>query len=166
MRITDMLLPEFDREMAATRKLLDRVPDGKGAWKPHSKSYTLGDLAVHVATLPYWGEVTFSATEFDYTDKVGKEMARKFEGATQLLSLFDRHAAAARAKLVPLADNDWSTPWTFKYNGQVIFTKPRYETYRSDTLNHLVHHRAQLGVYLRMQDVPLPNLYGPTADEQ
>lgn len=166
MTITELLLPEFDREMANTRKLLARVPGDKGAWKPHARSYSLGDLAVHVATLPYWGEETFRNTEFDYTEEVARSMARKFEGTEKLLALFDRHLAPARAALLPLTDADWATPWTFKYQGQVIFTKPRYETYRTDTLNHLVHHRAQLGVYLRLNDVPLPNLYGPTADEQ
>lgn len=164
--ITELLLPEFDREMTSTRKVLERVPEAKSAWKPHPKSYSLGDLAVHVATLPYWGTVTFRDAEFDYTEKVAAEMARKFEGTRALLAMFDRYAAEARGELLKVTDAAWSAPWTFKYQGQVVFTKARYETYRTDTLNHLVHHRAQLTVYLRLNDVPLPNLYGPTADER
>lgn len=166
MSTTDLLLPEFDREMASTRKVLERVPEAKSAWKPHPKSFSLGDLAVHVATLPYWGTVTFRDTEFDYTEQVAKELARKFEGTKALLTMFDNNAASARGELLKMTDAGWSVPWTFKYQGQVVFTKPRYETYRTDTLNHLVHHRAQLTVYLRLNDVPLPNLYGPTADER
>ncbi|HET7024412.1 MAG TPA: hypothetical protein VFI39_04335 [Gemmatimonadales bacterium] len=93
-------------------------------------------------------------------------MARKFEGTGALLAMFDRYAAEARGDLLKVTDTAWSALWTFKYQGQVVFTKARYETYRTDTLNHLVHHRAQLTVYLRLNDVPLPNLYGPTADEK
>lgn len=166
MTITELLLPELDRELAGTRKTLERVPEAKAAWKPHPKSYSLGDLAVHVATLPYWGVVTCRDTGFDYTEEVAKQLARKFEGTKALLAMFDANAAAARQELLKMGDADWSVPWTFKYQGQVVFTKPRYETFRTDTLNHLVHHRAQLTVYLRLNDVPLPNLYGPTADEQ
>lgn len=164
--ITELLLPEFDREMASTRKVLERVPDAKGAWKPHPKSFSFGDLAVHVATLPYWGTVILRDNEFDYTEQVAKEMARKFEGNKALLAMFDRYAAEARGQLLKVAEAGWSEPWTFKYQGQAISTKPRYECYRGDMLNHLVHHRAQLTVYLRLNDVPVPNLYGPTADEQ
>jgi uncharacterized damage-inducible protein DinB len=163
MPISDMLLPEFDHEMATTRKLLERVPDGHFDWKPHGKSFSLGQLAQHVATLPWWGQVTLQQTEFDAA--ANPQLAPVTTRAA-LLDLFDRHAAATRQALNGKTDAELMAPWALKNAGTTVFSMPKVTVWRSFVMNHLVHHRGQLSVYLRMQDVPLPAMYGPSADEQ
>ena len=162
MPIADSLLPEFDHEMTVTRKLLERVPEGQLAWKPHEKSMSLGQLAQHVATIPLWGDVTLSRTEFDLASE---PQAPPMAGRAEMLEAFDRHVAAARAALVGKGDGELMAPWALKRSGSTIFSMPRTAVWRSFVMSHLIHHRAQLGVYLRMHDVPLPSVYGPSADE-
>ena len=163
MAIADMLLPEYDHEMATTRKLLERVPDGHFDWKPHGKSYSLGQLAQHVATLPWWGLVTLQQTEFDVA---ANPPLAPVATRVALLDLFDRHCAATRQALTGKTDAELMAPWALKNDAATIFSMPKVTVWRSFVMNHLVHHRGQLSVYLRMQDVPLPAMYGPSADEQ
>ena len=162
MAMIEAMLAEFDHEMTLTRKLLERVPDGSFEWKPHAKSMSLGQLAQHVATIPMWGSMTLSRTELD----VGA--ADPLPAATtraDLLAGFDRHVTETRATLVRTADAELMTPWTLKSGGHTVFSMPKAVVWRSFVLSHLIHHRGQLSVYLRMHDVPLPSIYGPSADE-
>jgi uncharacterized damage-inducible protein DinB len=164
MRIAELLLPEFDREMTTTRKTLERVPDDKFGWKPHGKSFSMGDLASHIANMVMWTVDTMDRTEFDLSSVTPEEMNRTAKDRAELLAWFDRNAAAARAVL-DKPDADYQVPWTLRHGGQVFFTLPRYDCVRSFCFNHVVHHRAQLGVYLRLNDIPVPGAYGPSADE-
>lgn len=163
--IKDALLPEFDHEMATTRRLLERVPEAELAWKPHDKSMTLGQLSGHLANLPMWCSAVLSATFFDVA--AGGEEVRSKDPASRaaLLEDFDRKVAAARASLAQVTDPDMMVPWSLKQGDHVIFTLPRISAIRSFVMNHSIHHRGQLTVYLRLKDVPLPPIYGPTADE-
>jgi len=156
-----MLLPEFDQEAAATRLLLERVPGKDATWKPHPKSASLGDLAVHVANLTAWLGMTLTSTELDLA--VSPHPA-PFTTVEALLATFDINVASSRAALVKASDADFAGPWSLKSGDQVYFTLPRAVVVRSFVLSHLIHHRAQLGVYLRLRDVPLSPCYGPTAD--
>lgn len=162
MPIVDALLPEFDHEMTVTRKLLERVPEDQLAWKPHQKSYSLGQLAQHVAQLPSWGPITLNESE---TDIAGSQPPQQAASRADLLQQFDHNVAAARAALVSKSDAELMVPWTLKREGHAIFSMPKTSVWRSFVMNHLIHHRAQLGVYLRLKDVPLPSMYGPSADE-
>lgn len=163
MALVDMLLPEFDHEMATTRRLLERVPDDRLSWTPHAKSFTLAQLAQHVATIPMWGTMTLTSNELDLAGGFTNPPA---ESRTALVKLFDENAARARSELTGKTDAELMAPWTLKRGADIIFSMPKASVWRSFVMNHLVHHRAQLSVYLRMQDVPLPAMYGPTADEQ
>jgi uncharacterized damage-inducible protein DinB len=166
MLIADLLLPEFDNEISVTRRVLERVPDGDGEWKPHEKSFSMGHLAQLVARLPGWTTMMMSQTEIDIAPVDGPKFpGYSYETTATLLAEFDRNAAGARAALAGASDADFEVPWTLKAAGQVVMTQSRYAMLRSMVLNHLVHHRAQLGVYLRLVDVPVPQMYGPTADE-
>jgi uncharacterized damage-inducible protein DinB len=160
MSIAEGLLPEFDQEMATTRKLLERVPSDKGPWKPHPKSFPLGHLAQLVATMPGWLTQTLRDTEVDLAASSGYS----FETTETLLGEFDRHVREAREALTSAKDADFTVPWSLKNGNRVLFTAPRGVVVRSH-MNHLIHHRGQLSVYLRLNDVPLPSIYGPTADE-
>lgn len=167
MRISEMVLPEFDHEMANTRKVLERVPDGKGDYKPHSKSFSLGHLAQHVSRLPGWTARTLDNTEFDVAPASGSVFpGYSNEKTAKLLTDFDKNVGDARAAIARTTDEEFQVPWSFKRAGRVIFTMPRYGVLRSMMLNHLIHHRAQLQVYLRLNDVPVPGMYGPSADER
>jgi len=167
MPIADLLLPELDNEIAVTRRVLERVPDGKGEWKPHEKSFPLAHLAQLVARMPSWMGMTLARTELDIAPVDGPKFAGySIETTATLLAEFDKNAADARAALTRATDEELDVPWTLKAGGHVVMTKSRYEIVRWMVLNHLVHHRAQLGLYLRMLDVPVPQMYGPTADER
>jgi uncharacterized damage-inducible protein DinB len=148
--------------MTLTRKLLERVPEDRLAWKPHAKSYSLGQLAQHVATVPMWGEVTINQSEFDVG---GGSPPSQVETRSALLSMFDANAARTRAALVGKTDAELMAPWALKNGGKTIFSMPKAVVWRSFVMSHLIHHRGQLSVYLRMQDVALPSIYGPSADE-
>lgn len=164
MTIAELLLPEFDREMASTRKVLERVPDAKFGWKPHAKSFSMGDLASHIANMVTWTVDTMNKPEFDLDSVSMEEMNRAARDRAQLLEWLDRNAAGARAALNK-PDAAYIVPWTLRKGTQVFFTRPRYECVRDFCFNHIVHHRAQLGVYLRLNDIAVPGAYGPSADE-
>jgi len=160
MTIADTVLPEFDFEMATTRRVLERVPADRFAWKPHAKSRSLLELATHVSELPRWG-VRFEKDNFT----VGSEKAPVHATTADLLSRFDANVAAGRAALERAPDDAMRSDFAvLKPNGEVFFHGPRQSLVRSALISHLVHHRGQLTVYLRLCDVPLPSVYGPTAD--
>lgn len=161
MTIIEALLPEFEQEMTTTRRLLERVPGDKGSWKPHPKSFALGHLAQLVAWMPGWVTNTLRETNLDLAGAPGYS----FETTETLLGVFDRNVQEARAALSSAKDSDLSVPWSLKRGDRVLFTAPRGTVVRTH-LNHLIHHRGQLSVYLRLNDVPLPSIYGPTADER
>jgi uncharacterized damage-inducible protein DinB len=161
MTIAQTLLPEFDQEMATTRRLLERVPDDKATWKPHEKSFSLGHLAQLVARMPGWNTQAMNATELDLASFTGYS----HEKTATLLVEFDRNVREARAALAAASDDDFQVPWSLKAGDRVFMTLPRGAVVRQN-INHLIHHRGQLSVYLRLVDVPLPSIYGPTADEK
>lgn len=165
MTIQEMLLPEFDREMGLTRQILERVPEGKDSWKPHQKSFAMGDLSLHLATLPMWVVSTMKQTELDLNPPGGPGFTPpKYESVAATLRSFDEIVKAARAAIAGASDGELMVVWTLKGGGHSIFSMPRVAVLRSFVFNHMIHHRAQLGVYLRLNDVPLPPMYGPTAD--
>jgi uncharacterized damage-inducible protein DinB len=160
MSIAEKLLPEFDLEMATTRRLIERVPTEKGEWKPHAKSFSLGHLAQLVATMPDWLTRMIREPDID----LGKGDGYSYESTETLVGKFDANVRGAREAIASAKDPTFDEPWSLKMHGQVLFTQPRGEAVRQ-TINHLIHHRGQLTVYLRLVDVPLPSIYGPTADE-
>lgn len=162
MPMVDALLPEFDHEMTTTRKVLERVPEDRFDWKPHPKSYTMGQLAQHVATIPMWGRVTLTETELDLG---GGAPPPQMRTRAELLAAFDENAAGTRAALAGKTDGELMVPWTLRNAGHTVFSMPRAAVWRGFVLSHMIHHRAQLSVYLRMNDIPLPAMYGPSADE-
>jgi uncharacterized damage-inducible protein DinB len=166
MSISRALLFEFDHEMANTRKTLERVPDDKFSWKPHEKSMSLGGLATHLANIPSWTAQTFDRDELDIAPP-GQPPYRLDEAKSTaaLLEAFDKNVTSARAALEAATDENWQGKWSLLMTGKTIFTLPRTAVMRGFVMNHLIHHRAQLGVYLRLLDVPVPSIYGPSADE-
>src|SRR5215216_3050443 len=150
--------------MTVTRKVLERVPDGQFDWKPHQKSMSLGQLAQHVATIPTWGNVAMSQPDYDLANDQRPGSGQLLTRA-EILSLFDRNVSDARTALIGKGDGEMMAPWALKRGGQTIFSMPKASVWRSFVMNHLIHHRAQLGVYLRLLDVPVPAMYGPSADE-
>jgi uncharacterized damage-inducible protein DinB len=167
MAIAESILPEFDHETATTRTLLERVPQEKADWKPHPKSMSLGQLAVHIANLPRWTSITLERTEFDTNPPGGQALTSPpFQSSAQLLQAYDENVKAARALVARTSDGEFMVAWTLKNGGRNLFSMPRAAVLRSFVLNHAVHHRGQLSVYLRLLDVPLPSIYGPTADTQ
>ena len=161
MTIGESLLPEFDQEMATTRRVLERVPSENGEWRPHPKSFPIAHLAQLVATMPGWLPRIVGDTHIDLAAGGGYTI----EKTETLLAQFDELVAAARASFQKARDQDFDVPWSLKMGEQVLFTLPRRDVVRQ-TINHLVHHRGQLTVYLRLLDVPVPSIYGPTADEK
>jgi|SRR5215813_4985689 len=165
MAISDALLPEFDHEMANTRKTLERVPDDKFTWKPHEKSSAMGALASHLANLPGWANATLDQDSFDLAPGGEQVRIEQLNSTAAVLETFDSNVAKARAAIVTASDQHMFEPWRLLSNGNQIFSLPRAAVLRSFVLNHMIHHRAQLGVYLRLNDVPVPSIYGPSADE-
>jgi uncharacterized damage-inducible protein DinB len=162
MPFTQTLLPEFEEEMKNTRKLLERVPDGSFDYQPHPKSMTLGRLASHVAEIPGWSVVTLDTELLEMTPDMKPEV---LSTRAELLKKFDKGVADARGKILAATDEQWGKTWTFKYAGQTIISMPRAAVMRTSIMNHLIHHRAQLGVVLRLNNVAIPGMYGPSADE-
>jgi uncharacterized damage-inducible protein DinB len=160
MTIADTLLPEFDQEMATTRRLLERVPTGKGPWKPHPKSFPLGHLAQLVAWMPGWIANTLRETALD----LATAPRYSFETTETLLREFDKNVRAARDALQASRDADYAETWSLTHGSRVLMAAARGTVVRMH-INHLIHHRGQLTVYLRLNDVPIPPIYGPTADE-
>lgn len=162
----DFYLPEFDHEMETTRRVLARVPEARAEWRPHSKSRPLGELAQHVANLVGFGELIVRQTERDVAPPGGPPVVSvPFTTSAALLQSFDANVASARAAIAGATDADLMVSWSLKRGGVPFFTLPRAAVLRSFLLSHLIHHRGQLSVYLRLLDVPLPAIYGPTADE-
>ena len=166
MALSEALLPEFDHEMANTRKSLERVPEAKFDWKPHQKSGTLGWLASHLAVLPSWTTITIEQDALDIAPPGAPPYEMPVATSRQaVLDMFDTNVAAARAAIAGASDEHLLKPWTLLSGGNTVFTMPRIAVLRSFIMNHNIHHRAQLGVYLRLNDVPVPAIYGPSADE-
>ena len=163
MRICEAVLPEFDQEMSNTRKTLERIPEDKLSWKPHDKSMTLGRLAGHIVELVGWANTSITTDSLNVTmDKYQPVVATSRQ---QILELFDKSVKESRAAIAGATDEHMMQPWTLAFNGQTVFTMPRAAVLRMSCFNHIIHHRAQLGVYLRLNNVPVPALYGPSADE-
>lgn len=162
MSISQMLLPEFDQEMAGTRKMLERLPDGQFDYQPHPKSMTMGRLASHVAEMAGWGGHTLSTELLELPAGMQPYSATTRQ---ELLDMFDKNVVETRALLEKASDEDWQKTWTMKFGGKTILSMPRVAVWRGVVMNHLIHHRAQLSVYLRLVDVEIPGMYGPSADE-
>lgn len=163
MAINDLLVMELDSEVPATRKALERVPITPD-FAPHPRSMKLGDLAPHLAQLPYFGLAVVTQPSFDFAD--WKYPPVTLESGAQLAAVFTAAIGQLRPALAAVPDSAWNEPWKLIWDGNVVFEGPRFVAYRQMFLNHLVHHRAQLGTYLRQGGVPVPSTYGPTADEQ
>lgn len=163
MGINDLLLSEFDEEMKKTRRALERVPAGKSDFVPHPKSMPLGRLAPHVAQLAGFGLTVLTEPGLDFSQRSYTPLA--FESAAELVRIFDEGTARVRRALENVPDNAWTESWQLSLQGKTIFKGTRFLAYREMFINHLVHHRAQLGVYLRLNNEPVPATYGPSADE-
>jgi uncharacterized damage-inducible protein DinB len=160
--IREGLLAEFDHEIGTTRKLLERLPDDKLSWKPHDKSMSLGSLATHLGNLPVWGGAILNEPSHDLDAAPPGTEARSSRAA--ILEHFDEAARRTRGWL-DKTDGELTAPWALKRGGQSLFSMPRVAAFRTFVLYHMVHHRGQLSVYLRLNDVPVPSIYGPSADE-
>jgi uncharacterized damage-inducible protein DinB len=165
MAIKDFLLPEFDHEMGTTRKLLERIPFAEEQWKPHEKSMTLGQLATHIAEIPGWVGSIINSASLDMAANPEFEHAACHSTA-ELLSAFDQNVAKAREIIGLKSDAEMTEIWTLKKGEKVIMSVPKAGVLRSFLMNHLIHHRGQLSVYIRLKNVPVPSIYGPSADEQ
>jgi uncharacterized damage-inducible protein DinB len=165
MPLNQALLAEFDQEMPATRKTLERVPDSKWDWKPHPKSGTMGWYANHLVMFPGWLASLFDGESFDFAPG-GKPLEfPQPHNTKEALEMFDKGVAKARAALAKATDEQLAAKWTLLNNGQIFFSLPRAAVFRSMVMNHMIHHRGQLTVYFRLNDIPVPSLYGPSADE-
>ena len=162
MAIKDALLAEYDHEIGTTRRLLERVPDGALAWKPHAKSMSLGGLSTHLANIPEWAGVLLNESSFDLAG--GPPNLEEATSRAAILEKFDASTRQAR-RAMDKSDAEYQALWTLKRGGQVMFSMPRIAAFRSFVLSHMIHHRGQLSVYLRLNNVPVPSIYGPSADE-
>lgn len=160
--ISQSMLPEFDHEMANTRKSLERIPDDKLNFKPHAKSSSLGGLATHLANINHWTEAIVGLDSFDVSTAPPNT---ELKSRDEILAAFDKNAAKARKIIAEATDAHLFKPWTLNAGSKTVLTMPRVAVLRSFILNHTIHHRAQLGVYLRLNDVAVPSIYGPSADE-
>jgi uncharacterized damage-inducible protein DinB len=166
MTLSEMILPEFEQEMSNTRRTLERVPEEKFEWKPHEKSTSLGGLSTHLANIPSWTTQTFDKDELDIAPPGAPPFRlEQAKSTADLLAAFDKNVADARATLQGAGDEVWFGNWSLLNGGKTIMTMPRAAVMRGFVMSHLIHHRAQLGVYLRLLDVPVPAIYGPSADE-
>ena len=162
----DLILPEFDEEMAGTRKVLERVPNDKLDWKAHPKSNTIRWVASHLVEITDWVEGTLTADQWDISPPGSEPYRTPLLGSREeMLEVFDRNVSIARKAIAATSDDEYQKPWSLLYQGQNVFTMPRLKVIRSFTLNHIIHHRAHLCVYLRLNDIPVPGLYGPSGDE-
>ena len=163
MSMIEALIQELDQESQTTRRVLERVPGDRLGWKPHDKSMSLGGLATHLSNLPNWGATILNGAGFDLAD--GPPNLEEKTSRADILAAFDAAAAQARGSIAK-TDAELVAPWSLKRGGQHVFTMPRATAFRTFMLYHLVHHRGQLSVYLRLNDIPVPSIYGPTADER
>jgi uncharacterized damage-inducible protein DinB len=163
MPINEWLLPEFDQEMATTRKVLARVADNTLGWKPHEKSWTMGALATHVARIPTWAGITIHQDNLDLAAPGPSQPA--VTSNAELLALFEENIEGARKAIEGASDETLFQPWSLLNSSATLLTLPKVAVLRSFVMNHLIHHRGQLSVYLRLNDIPVPSIYGPSADE-
>lgn len=161
--IAQLAFSDFQHELDSTRKVLERVPDDKLTWKPHDKSMSLGELADHVARLPWFLEIGVRQDEYDMANWVRPPAP---SNRAEILNTFAERSAAALEAIKDVTTESLGKPWTLRMGDQVFFTIPRMSVLRTFAISHIVHHRAQLTVYLRLLNVPIPGLYGPSADEQ
>jgi uncharacterized damage-inducible protein DinB len=157
------LLVGFDEEMAATKKTLERVPLGKLDWKPHERSMAIGRLAAHVATLP---RLALSALKEDSMDMASDFKMPEFKTNEELVAAFEDFSRKVRAAIEHAKDDHLNQEWTLMAGDKKVFSRSRAYVVRLFTMNHMIHHRAQLGVYLRLNEIPVPAIYGPSADEK
>jgi uncharacterized damage-inducible protein DinB len=165
MALKDALLPEYDHEMGTTRRVLERVPDADLTWKPHEKSSSMGQLAMHLANLPNWIGIVLDSAIFDLSSVDGDARPCEPQITADVLKHFETASRNARARLNDATDAVLLGPFTLKQGIHEIFTMPKIGVLRGFVMNHSIHHRGQLSVYLRLRNVPLPAMYGPTADE-
>lgn len=166
MKTSDLLLQDFDTEISNTRRTLERVPEGKNDWVPHPKSMPLGKLAMHCATLPLFGYYIVEDDGMDMANSKRPHVPLVLESRQACLQQLDEAAAKCRAAISSASDEHLAQPWRFSFGNQLISHNPRSQAFRQMCFDHLIHHTAQLGVYLRLNDIPVPALYGPSADEQ
>lgn len=166
MAINQALLPEFENEMATTRRVLERVPDDKFDWKPHEKSMTMGHLASHIAHMAGWTVATLGQESLDLAPP-GEPPIEMHDATSnsELLAMFDQNVAGAKSALESASDEQLMQTWSLLKGGDAIFTLPRVAVLRALIFNHIIHHRGQMSVYLRENDIPVPSIYGPSADE-
>ncbi|WP_165073160.1 DinB family protein [Paludisphaera rhizosphaerae] len=166
MSYAETLLPEFDQEMASTRKVLERIPDDKLDWKSHPKSNTIGWNANHIADIPCWAVEVLTKTVFDIAPIDGEpHKSPEFKTTREIVECFDRNVAAAREAIAQAKDEDMGVTWTLAQGGKEFFSMPRATMMRVYIMNHLIHHRAHVCAYLRLNDIPVPGMYGPSGDE-
>jgi uncharacterized damage-inducible protein DinB len=167
MSYAEQMLPEFDQEMANTRKVLERLPDDKFDWRAHPKSNTIGWNANHLADIPQWTVMTLTTPSLDIAPVGGSGyQSPKLASRQKILETFDKNVVAARQALKSATDEQMRQNWSLLSGGQPIFTMPKAAVLRSMVFNHIIHHRAVLCVYLRLNDVPVPGLYGPSGDKE
>ncbi|NLH10983.1 MAG: damage-inducible protein DinB [Holophagae bacterium] len=165
MRIADTLLPEWDHELAVTRRVVERIPDEKLDWKPHEKSWTLRQLATHLVGIPGWMPMIIEKDRADLAAGDANAISSPAESRAELVRRFGEYAAAARTALAGADNATLLAPWSLRNGATTFFTMPRAGVLRGFIFSHMIHHRAQLAVYLRLLDVPVPSIYGPSADE-
>ena len=166
MKISDMFLPEFDQEMTTARKTLERIPEDKLGWKPHEKSMTLGRLAGHVAELAGWAVPTLTQDSLDFAPPGQPPFQPTIATSRkQVLDIFDKNREESRKAIAAISNDEFMKNWTLLRGGQTVMTMPKIAILRSFCINHVIHHRAQLGVYLRLNNIAVPSVYGPSADE-
>ena len=164
MSLIDTLISEFEHEAQTTRKHLERLPDDKLGWRPHEKSFTAGGLASHITECVGWTDAIFNGDEFNFDPATFKRY--QATSAADLLKTFDENVATAKQALKDAGEASLSEPWSLKIRGRVLFEKPKAAVFRDFALSHVIHHRGQLSVYLRLLNIPVPGSYGPSADEQ
>jgi uncharacterized damage-inducible protein DinB len=166
MSLAKALLPEFDHEMAGIRRVLERIPADQFDFKPHPKSFSIGQLASHLATVPAWATSTMTTTELDFASpEIRAKMPKPSTSPKEVIETFDKGVVVAREAIARATDEDLALVWSGKNEGKTLFAFPRIAVLRSFVMNHAIHHRGQLTVYLRLLDLPVPALYGPSADE-
>jgi uncharacterized damage-inducible protein DinB len=165
MRIAEILLQDYDKEISNTRRTLERVPEGMNDWAPHPKSMKLGKLAIHCATLPMFGYYILEDDGMDMANSKRPRTDFTFTTSAASLQQLDESSARCRAAIAQASDEHLSALWKFSFGDKVVSHSPRSMTFRLMCFDHLIHHTAQLGVYLRLNDIPVPGLYGPSADE-
>jgi uncharacterized damage-inducible protein DinB len=161
-QLSKALLPEFDHEMQTTRRTLERVPEDKLTWKPHEKSMSMGELATHLATINHWGETIVNTESFDVSSAPRNP---QLKSRSEILAAFDSNTANTRKAIAAATDAELLKSWTLLSAGKTVFTLPRIAALRSFIFSHVIHHRGQFSVYLRLNNIPVPSIYGPSADE-